>query len=76
MKFKSLKRHLGSVHGLTPDQYRQKWFLPVTYPMVVPEYAAKRSALAKETGLGAAGRPKAAPEPQVLKGRGRPQKPA
>jgi MucR family transcriptional regulator, transcriptional regulator of exopolysaccharide biosynthesis len=50
-KFKSLKRHLAS-HGMTPDQYRTKWNLPKDYPMTAPDYAAKRSALAKSIGLG------------------------
>ena len=50
-KFKSLKRHLGSL-GMTPDQYRAKWNLPGDYPMVAPNYAAARSALAKGMGLG------------------------
>jgi predicted transcriptional regulator len=50
-KFKSLKRHLRNL-GLTPDQYRTKWNLPKDYPMVAPEYAATRSALAKKIGLG------------------------
>jgi predicted transcriptional regulator len=50
-KFKSLKRHLANL-GMTPDQYRAKWGLPKDYPMVAPEYAATRSALAKKIGLG------------------------
>lgn len=50
--YKSLKRHLMSHHGLTPEQYREKWELPADYPMVAPAYAAERSRLAKETGLG------------------------
>ena len=50
-RFKSLKRHLASL-GMTADQYREKWNLPKDYPMVAPEYAAKRSALAKSLGLG------------------------
>jgi predicted transcriptional regulator len=50
-KFKSLKRHLRSL-GMTPDQYRSKWGLPETYPMVAPNYAATRSALARKIGLG------------------------
>jgi predicted transcriptional regulator len=58
-KFKSLKRHLGSAYGMTPDEYRQKWGLPADYPMVAPNYAAARSELAKQTGLGR--KPKAAP---------------
>ncbi|MET3524531.1 MucR family transcriptional regulator [Mesorhizobium abyssinicae] len=51
-KFKSLKRHLGVHYGLTPDEYRKKWGLPADYPMVAPNYAATRSALAKTMGLG------------------------
>jgi predicted transcriptional regulator len=50
-RFKSLKKHLAA-HGLTPDQYRAKWTLPSNYPMVAPNYAAARSALAKAIGLG------------------------
>lgn len=51
-KFKSLKRHLMTHYGLTPDQYREKWGLDASYPMVAPNYAAARSQLAKEMGLG------------------------
>ena len=51
-KFKSLKRHLGTQHRMTPDQYRAKWNLPADYPMVAPKYAAVRSRLAKQMGLG------------------------
>ena len=51
-KFKSLKRHLRSHYGLSPDDYREKWGLPPDYPMVAPNYATARSALAKEMGLG------------------------
>ncbi len=51
-KFKSLKRHLMSHHGLTPDEYRAKWDLKSDYPMVAPAYAKRRSTLAKEIGLG------------------------
>jgi predicted transcriptional regulator len=50
-KLKSLKRHL-----LTPPEYRAKWSLPDDYPMVAPNYAAKRSAMAKASGLGHVGR--------------------
>lgn len=50
--FKSLKRHLQSHYGLTPEQYRQKWGLPDDYPMVAPDYTQKRSMLAKKMGLG------------------------
>lgn len=51
-KFKSLKRHLNTAYGLTPEQYRTKWGLPADYPMVAPNYAEARSALAKSMGLG------------------------
>ena len=51
-KFKSLKRHLMTHYGLTPEQYREKWDLPADYPMVAPSYAEARSRLAKEMGLG------------------------
>ena len=51
-KFKSLKRHLRTHYGLTPEQYREKWSLPADYPMVAPNYAKARSELAKEMGLG------------------------
>lgn len=51
-KFKSLKRHLRSKYDMTPEEYREKWGLPFDYPMVAPNYAKKRSALAKEMGLG------------------------
>lgn len=51
-KFKSLKRHLRTRFGLTPEQYREKWGLPHDYPMVAPNYASSRSALAKNMGLG------------------------
>ena len=51
-KFKSLKRHLRTQYQMTPDQYRAKWDLPADYPMVAPNYAAARSQLAKQMGLG------------------------
>lgn len=54
-KFKSLKRHLNVHYGLTPDEYRSKWGLKSDYPMVAPNYAAQRSALAKSSGLGRKG---------------------
>jgi predicted transcriptional regulator len=60
-----LKRHLATEHGMTPEEYRAKWSLPATYPLVAPDYAAKRSQLAMDSGLG---RKKEAPPP--------PQKPA
>jgi predicted transcriptional regulator len=51
-KLKMLKRHLATSYQMTPDQYRQRWNLPRDYPMVAPDYAARRSALAKSIGLG------------------------
>src|SRR6202158_3662683 len=51
-KFKSLKRHLRTQYDITPEQYREKWGLPPDYPMVAPNYAAARSQLAKQMGLG------------------------
>jgi predicted transcriptional regulator len=51
-KFKSLKRHLRTQYGMTPEQYREKWGLPPDYPMVAPNYAEARSQLAKQMGLG------------------------
>ncbi|MGE3067215.1 MAG: MucR family transcriptional regulator [Hyphomicrobiaceae bacterium] len=51
-KFKSLKRHLRTHYNLSPEEYREKWGLPPDYPMVAPNYAAARSELAKQMGLG------------------------
>jgi predicted transcriptional regulator len=51
-KLKMLKRHLKTAYDMTPDQYRERWGLPRDYPMVAPNYAEKRSALAKSIGLG------------------------
>lgn len=51
-KLKTLKRHLRSTYNMTPEQYREKWGLPPDYPMVAPNYAEHRSALAKQLGLG------------------------
>jgi predicted transcriptional regulator len=51
-KFKSLKRHLRTQYNMTPEQYREKWGLSADYPMVAPNYAAARSQLAKQMGLG------------------------
>ena len=51
-KFKSLKRHLRSEYDMSPEEYREKWGLPRDYPMVAPAYAAARSSLAKNMGLG------------------------
>jgi predicted transcriptional regulator len=51
-KLQTLKRHLNTSHGMTAEQYRARWSLPRDYPMVAPKYAARRSAVAKEIGLG------------------------
>lgn len=51
-KFKSLKRHLRTRYGMTPEEYRARWNLPHDYPMVAPNYAKARSDLAKRMGLG------------------------
>lgn len=59
-KLKMLKRHLNTHYQLTPEQYRTKWGLSADYPMVAPNYAATRKALALKIGLGR--KPKA-PEP-------------
>ena len=66
-RFKSLKRHLHSEHGLSPQEYRDKWGLGKDYPMVAPAYADARSNLAKTMGLGRkAGTPAAEmPEPEA-----------
>ena len=50
-KLKMLKRHLRTVYGLTPDEYRAKWRLPTNYPMVAPNYSKQRSAFAKKIGF-------------------------
>lgn len=51
-KLKMLKRHLMAAYNMTPDDYREKWGLKADYPMVAPNYAAKRQELAKKIGLG------------------------
>ena len=67
-KFKSLKRHLATHFGLTPDEYREKWGLPHDYPMVAPSYSESRSNLAKSLGLG---RKTVARKAPAKKGQGR-----
>jgi len=52
LSMKMLKRHLLTVHGMTPEEYRAKWKLPTDYPMVAAQYAKLRSSLALESGLG------------------------
>jgi predicted transcriptional regulator len=53
--FSMLKRHLMTDHKLTPDQYRQRWGLSASYPIVAPNYVKTRSAIAKKIGLGRKG---------------------
>lgn len=55
-KLKMLRRHLMTHYNMTPDEYRARWGLAADYPMVAPNYAEKRRALAKEIGLGTKGR--------------------
>ena len=54
-QFSMIKRHLTTDHQLTPEQYRKRWGLPASYPLVAPNYAKVRSALAKKIGLGRKG---------------------
>jgi len=51
-KLTMLKRHLRSAYNMTPDQYRERWGLAQDYPMVAPDYARQRAALARQIGLG------------------------
>ena len=67
-KLKMLKRHLMTDHGMTPDEYRERWGLKRDYPMVAPNYSAQRQALAKQIGLG---RKPAPPPPAPKTGRRR-----
>ena len=64
-QFKSLKRHLKTHYDLSPEDYREKWGLPRDYPMVAPSYAAARSDLAKNMGLGRRGAATAAAEAEA-----------
>jgi predicted transcriptional regulator len=64
-KFKSLKRHLKTHHDMSPEEYREKWGLPHEYPMVAPRYAAARSDMAKNMGLGRRGTAVAGTQPEV-----------
>jgi predicted transcriptional regulator len=63
-RFKSLKRHLKTHYDMSPDEYREKWGLPHDYPMVAPSYAAARSDLARNMGLGRRS-PVASTQPEV-----------
>jgi predicted transcriptional regulator len=64
-KLKMLKRHLMTDHGMTPDEYRERWGLKRDYPMVAPNYSAQRQRLARQIGLGRKPAPPSpAPEPE------------
>ena len=76
-KLKMLKRHLRSTYNMSSEEYRAKWGLPADYPMVAPNYAAKRSEFAKQIGLGTKGRgPSKAATPQAAPAKGRRKKAA
>ena len=51
-KLQMLKRHLNTMYGMTVEQYKERWNLPMDYPVVSPNYAKRRSQIAKTTGLG------------------------
>jgi len=51
-KMKMMRRYLRTSYNMTPEEYREKWDLPADYPMTAPNYAKKRSSLAKDIGLG------------------------
>jgi predicted transcriptional regulator len=72
-KFKMLKRHLRTDHDLTPADYRARWNLNADYPLVAPDYAAKRRDLAVKIGLGRKSEPAPAKAPEARKP-GRPKK--
>ncbi|WP_284948258.1 MucR family transcriptional regulator [Acidisoma cladoniae] len=55
LKLRMLRRHLRIAYGMAPHEYRQRWNLPATYPMVAPNYSVRRSDLAKTSGLGTKG---------------------
>ena len=76
LKFKSLKRHLTSKFGMSPNEYRKRWRLPSDYPMVAPLYSAKRSAMALSIGLGRNASAAASSDAPVKRKRGRPPKTA
>ncbi|MBX9802135.1 MAG: MucR family transcriptional regulator [Caulobacteraceae bacterium] len=72
-EYRTLKRHVG-LHGMTMDEYRERFGLPADYPSTAQSYSALRSAMAKAIGLGAGGRsmpkaaaPKAKPAPKARK---------
>ena len=75
-KFKSLKRHLNTEHGLTPEQYREAFGLKKEHPIVAPNYAEQRSTLAKTLGLGRKVKKAVAPAKKAPGGKASPKKAA
>jgi predicted transcriptional regulator len=67
---RTLKRHLRAAHGMTPEQYREKWGLPDDYPLIAAGYSAARSKMAKKLGLGRK------PDTKVVRAKRRVRKPA
>tara|TARA_B100000989_G_scaffold296740_1_gene280642 strand:+ start:862 stop:1308 length:447 start_codon:yes stop_codon:yes gene_type:complete len=65
-KLKMLKRYLKTNYNMSPDEYRQRWGLPANYPMVAPEYAKRRSQLAKKIGLGKHNKAGGTRQPRVI----------
>lgn len=57
-KLQMLKRHLSTVYKMTIEEYKERWGLGPDYPVVAPNYARRRSSIAKNTGLGRSGRRK------------------
>jgi len=53
---RTLRRHLTLRHGLSPAEYRARWKLRPEHPLTAPGYSEQRSAMAKQLGLGRAGR--------------------
>jgi predicted transcriptional regulator len=68
---RTLKRHLSTAHGLTPQAYRERWSLPKGYPMSAPAYSEKRAEMAKAIGLGQKGRSAKTPPKAKAGARGR-----
>lgn len=50
--FKSLKKHLSATHNLSPEDYRSRWKLPESYPLVAAQFSNERSKIAVQIGLG------------------------
>jgi predicted transcriptional regulator len=72
---KTLRRHLRMHHGLEVGAYRARWKLPSDHPTTAPAYSERRSAMAKELGLGRKPAP-VEPPPAPPRRRGRARQPA